>query len=173
MDQSTAAVETNENQAASSQGVETSSSAAPHDDPEARIEALIKENEKLARDRDNYRSATLAMKGKAETQDMDLTDPVQLASYVQNQVEAKLAATRENQAQVDLTNYARDLARKNKELATALANRSGVTNAGQGSGTSEGSESKVGFFSTEQLNEFKKRGWSDEKIKLAEKNMRK
>jgi len=170
MEPTNTAVETNENLAANSQtGVKTTDSHAPENDPEAKIATLIAENERLANDRDNYRKGMLAAKGKIETEDLDLSDPTQLASYVKKQVDEQLNASKYDQSREELTNYAKELARKNKELALALQNRTGMTSTGQGSGAS----SKTSYFSEDQLAEFKKRGWSDEKIKLAETNMRK
>ncbi len=173
MDQAQSGVEANEQVAPAVQSdVENVASRASGEDPEARIAALIAENEKLARDRDNYRSATLALKGKAEVEDLDTSDPTQLAAFIQKQVDERLNETRATQADEDFKTYAKDLARKNKELALALQNKMGMAATGQGSGASSASESKVEYFSQEQLAEFKRRGWDEAKIKRAEERMR-
>lgn len=153
------------------EGVEASRPPAPQDDPEVRIAALIAENEKLTRDRDNYRTATLALKGKTEAEDLDLTDPVQAAAFVQKQIQEGLSQNRASQVEEDLKTYAKKLARDNKELALALANKQGFVSAGQGAGESAASETKREYFSKEQLADLKKRGWSDEKIKALEKKL--
>lgn len=172
MDIENKGVEVNETVAPSAQeGVETTRPPAPQDDPEARIAALIAENDKLTRDRDNYRSATLALKGKTEAEDLDLTDPVQAAAFVQKQIQEGLANTRASQVEEDLKSYAKKLAKDNKELALALANKQGFVSAGQGAGESANSETKREYFSKDQLADLKKRGWSDEKIKSLEKKL--
>lgn len=174
MDQSNQGVEVNEQAAPAAQtGVETQSSRAPEEDPEARIAALIAENAKLASDRDNYRQGLLVAKGKIDAPEMDLTDPTQIAEFIQQQVSQTLSATSAQKAQEDLMSYAKDLARKNKELTLALQNKAGMSASGQGSGSSDHSESQIGYFSKDQVADFKKKGWSDEKIKRAEMNMRK
>lgn len=59
-----------------------------------------------------------------------------------------------------------------KEMAVALKNRQGLSNSGQGSST-EGMEVKDSFFSQEQLNDFKAKGWDDAKIERLKTNLRK
>ena len=173
MDESNQGVEVKEQIApAVQEGVEKAHSPAPENDPEAKIAALIAENEKLTRDRDNYRSATLALKGKTEAEDLDLTDPVQAAAFIQKQIQEGLTTSRADKADEDFKAYAKELARKNKELALALANKQGMVSAGQGSGESEASEAKKPYFSQAQINELKSRGYNDEKIKKLEAKMR-
>lgn len=173
MDRSNQAVEEPGQNAAIVPGVEANGSQAPENDPEVRIAKLLEENAKMASDRDNYKKGLLAMKGKTEQDDLDLTDPVQLSAYIKAQVAEGVNATREAKAQEDLASYAKELARKNKEMALALRNKEGMSGAGQGSGENERSEAQAGYFSKEQVDHFKKLGWSDEKVKKAEQNMRK
>lgn len=143
-------------------GVETTTSPAPSDDPMAKLESLLEENKKLARDRDNYRDGLLAMKGKKEVDELDLTDPIQLQSYIDKKLEEKLLAAKEEQSTAELESFARELARKNKELATAVVNK---TQTPVGGSTGEGGmETKTSYFSPEQVNELKKR-WASQGIK--------
>lgn len=58
-----------------------------------------------------------------------------------------------------------------REMATALHNRQGISSTGQGHST-DGPEVKDSFFTKEQLAELKKRGYSDEKIERLKVNMR-
>lgn len=177
MDESNKPVETTDPNAGAGQGVENNHSPAPESDPEAKINELLKKVEDLTRDRDNYRNATLVLKGKKPAQeeeesDVDLTDPRQMASFVQKQIQDSLKASNATSADEEFKAYAKELARKNKELALALAAKQGMSPASQGAGSSPHSESKSNYFSADQLAEFKRRGYSDEKIKLLEANMR-
>ena len=152
-------------------GVETASSeAAPHDDPETRLKALTEELEKVKRDRDNYRNATLHYKGKKEVEDLDLSDPEQMQAYINKTVEDRLLASRESQAENERNAYIQELARKNKELALALANKNVISSgASSGSGTQEKIQatSPDAYWSAEQIQYLKARGMTDEQIKKA------
>jgi hypothetical protein len=59
-----------------------------------------------------------------------------------------------------------------KELTVALQNRQGLSNAGIGSHT-QGMEVKDNFFSQDQLNALKARGWDDKKIERLKSNLQK
>lgn len=158
MDQENQAVETKVEVAATPQaGVEVNASAAPTDDPEAKLSALLEENDKLRRDRDNYRSATLVMKGKKEADELDLTDPVQLQAYIDKSVNDKLLETREVESSKELIDFAKSLARKNKELATSVANRSQIAPTSTGSGSTGMEVKSNSYWSPEQADTLKKR----------------
>ena len=58
-----------------------------------------------------------------------------------------------------------------KELAVALHNRQGLSATGMGVST-EGQQVPDSFFSKEQLQELKSKGWNDEKIQKLKENMR-
>jgi hypothetical protein len=157
-------------QVATPVGVEASSNTAPVDDPEVRLAALREQLSNVTRDRDNYRAATLAMKGKTEVEELDITDPVQLSAYINKTVEDRLLATRQSQIETDLQKHADELARKNKELTLALANRSSIpAGAGSGSGTQAKMEStdSSAYWSPEQVAALKARGLTDAQIKTA------
>lgn len=184
MDQQNQAVENKTENAAAApqtQGVENNSSVpAPADDPEVKLQELLKENDKLRNERDNYRNATKAVRGKLEEEDFDLTDPVQLHAYINKKVDDKLLENREAQTEKELVEFAKELARKNKELAIAVSNRSQIASVNGGSGAT-GIESKnPGYWSPDQAEELKKRwkkqGIPDERIEKmllkAEENSR-
>lgn len=146
------------------------------DDPEVTFQKLQAELEKTRSERDNYKKGLLARKGKIEAEELDLTDPVQLESYINKTVEDRLLATKEEQASQELKRYTESLARKNKELALALANKNVISGgAGSGSGTSEKmpSTNPDSYWSEEQVKLFKSQGKSDEWIKRAADNARK
>lgn len=183
MDQINQAVETKTENAAAApqtQGVETkpSSAIAPADDPEAKLQALLEENEKLRSERDNYRNATKAVRGKLEEEDFDLTDPVQLHTYINKKVDEKLLESREVESERELVDFAKSLARKNKELSLAVSNRTQIAAVSTGSGSESMETKHPGYWSPEQSEELRKRwraqGISEERIekriKKAEEN---
>lgn len=132
-------------------GVETNASAAaPADDPEVKLKALLEENEKLRRDRDNYRSAALAMKGKKDVEDLDLSDPTQVQAYIEKSIEDRLLRERQAGSENAVTEYAKELARKNKELTLALQSKSAISGLAGGGGGSDHPAPNAKFFSPEQ-----------------------
>ena len=128
-------------------------------------ERLLNEVTKVSKDRDNYRAATLALKGKTGTDTLDPTDPVQLQALIQKTVEERLLAEQGSKTETDWeTNY-KELARKNKELALALSSKSNISNVG--SGSSGGSvDVHVGYYSKEQTAALEKR-WESQNIPKA------
>lgn len=140
-----------------SQGVESSDANAPATDPEARINALLEENAKLLRDRDNYRNATLALKGKKNIEDLDFSDPTQMQAYIEKSIEDRLLREKQAGSQQALSDYAKELARKNKELALALQSKTTVSGVASGGGGSDSPSPKAKFFSPEQETALKQR----------------
>lgn len=152
------------------QEVEKASVSASTDDLESRLKSINEELDKVKRDRDNYRTAALYAKGKREADDLDLTDPVQLESYINKTVEDRLLASKEAQAEQKRASAIDELIRKNKEMALALQNKSSISmGAGGGSGTQEKmpATSPDTYWSEEQVRELKSRGMNDAQIKRA------
>lgn len=158
--------------AATSTGVELAVSNAPEADPESIIAGLKETLAKVERDRDNYRNATLAMKGKKEVEDLDLTDPMQVKVYIDKTVQDRLLETEEMSARKQLEDTALKLAKRNKELQLALNAKNASTSIAGGSSSGGGeaskSDAKSTYWSPDQVAEFKKRGWDDARIKRAE-----
>jgi len=148
-------------------GVKTTSSPAPENDPEVRIKALQEEVSKLTRDRNNYRDATLALKGKKDISEIDMSDAAQVAALIEDKVEEKLLSTRESKAQQERDEYAVELARKVKEMSLALQSKQAATSIGGGAASGAGfnpsSEAKTSYFSPEQVSALHKR-WKGEGI---------
>lgn len=168
MDQQIQAVEnTVETNAAApqTQGVETNSSSAtaPANDPEAQLQAILAENAKLRGERDNYRTVALAAKGKIDSENVDFTDPVQVHAFINKTVEDKLLETKEAQSEKELVEFAKELARKNKELGIAVSNRSQVAAASTGSGATGVEVKNQSYWSPEQAEELRKR-WRAQRI---------
>ncbi len=152
-------------------GVETKPTLAPEEDPEVIIAALLAENKRVTSDRDNYRKATLALKGKTETEDLDLSDPSQLAAYIQRQVDDRMSASSEAVHQKTLESTILQQARDLKEAKLALKNRSAMVPAGMGSGGTP-PEPTSQYFSEAQVADLKKRGFDDVKIKALEARLK-
>lgn len=162
-------------------GVETTASTtAPVDDPEAKLSALLAENERLRQEKDNYKRVALSAKDKIDAEGLDLSDPVQLKAYIDRVTDERLLATREAQSAKELIEFAKDLARKNKELATSVANRSQLVNASTGSGASSTETKSNSYWSPDQSETLRKRwkaqGIPDERVEKmlvkAEENAR-
>jgi len=139
-------------------GVENNSSdKAPADDPEAKLAALMEENAKLTRDRDNYRNAALALKGKTELENLDLSDPTQAAAFIQKTIDERLLQAKQAATEATISSFTKELARENKELKLALGNKTMVNNVASGGAGSEVKDVSTGYFSPEQVSELKAR----------------
>lgn len=152
-------------------GVEQEDSHAPESDPEAEVIALQAKLAKAESDRDNYRSGLLAMKGKKDVDDLDLSDPTQLQAYIEKTVQEKLAHTDTEQARKAFEATAIANAKKVKELQRALNSKNASTSISGGSSSGAGNNSKsevsTSYWSPEQVEALRKRGWDDKKIAQA------
>ena len=150
-------------------GVETQASVAPaskegaveesHEDNLVKmVESLLKENDRLSKDRDNYREGLLKAKGKAtENSDAEPTGSEDIKQIVREEISRQL--------QNDELAKQKDTVIR--ELKVALKNRSQVTTSVSG-GSSDKVSPSNGVLSPDQVAELKKRNpalWTDEKIK--------
>lgn len=136
------------------------------------LAAKDEELKKIQNERDNYKRGLLKHKGKLD--DSDDSDPEDLDTKVSRMVEDKLLASREVQILKEKDEAIKELARKNKELTTALQNRSQIS-SGVSSGSSEDTAMKVpdNILSTDQIRNLKAKGWDDAKIETFKKNLMK
>lgn len=123
-------------------------------------EELVKSLErevKLREERDNYKTGMLKAKGKLAEDDAD--------------DEEEVIVEKKTKDSSELVSVVKELLRRNKELETAVINKSQVSTAGQGAGSE--SSMKVGdnVLSADQIKELKSRGWDDTKIALFKKNL--
>lgn len=168
MDQPTQGVETTQQSApAPATGVETSSARAPEHDPESTILALQERLKKVESERDNYRKATLALKGKGDTEDYDTSDPDQVRALARKEAQELFLEMQQTQVQKEYEAEVARMARENKELKLALSAKSSSTSiaggAGAGAGFSSSSEVKTSYFSPEQVEAMKTR-WRNQGI---------
>jgi hypothetical protein len=173
MDTTTTAVETKVETAATQQVV------ADQTTTEVDYEAILKQkDDELARvrtEKDNYRKGLLKAKGKLPDDYQSDTDDVEedLNAKVSRLVQEQLLTTKEAQIQAEKDSLITNLARKNKELNLALKNRANVTStSAQGSNEDKPEVKNDNFFSADQINSLKAKGWDDKKIELFKKNMK-
>jgi len=172
-----------QSQAASTGAVENTSNNAAVDDAEVRYAKLQQElsdmraeRDREQRDKENYRAGMLAAKGKLPPEDLDLSDPTQLSSFISKTVDDRVNATREKQKEQEIQDLLQTALRENKELKLSMKNRSNSISSGASSGgTGQAPSVEVKtelqrYWSDEQIADFRRKGWSDEKIKKAALN---
>lgn len=133
---------------------------------EAVIGRLLDETKRLELERESYRKAALKAKGKLPDEEPDLD------ALIDQKVTEKLLNTQWAENQSKLESEAKRLARENKELKLAVANRSSTSPTGQVSGTVE-YVAPDKTLSPEQIAHFKNTlKWDDKKIERYKKNLR-
>ncbi len=122
---------------------------------EALAQSLERE-EKLSKERDNYKQGMLKAKGKLkadETEEEEVTETKDTSS--------------------ELISVVKTLLKRNQEMETALVNRSQISTAGQGTGSEAKVEVGDNLLSPDQLKDLKARGWDDTKIARLKANLQK
>jgi len=138
-------------------------------DYEAELKKKDDELVKVREEKENYRKGMLKAKGKLPEED-NLEES--LDEKIDRKVQERLLNTRESQVQAEKDALVTSLAKKNKELTLALKNRAQVTDTSASGSNKDRPEVKVdSFFSKEQLESFKVKGWSDKKIEDLKQNM--
>ena len=142
-------------------------------DYEAQLAAKDTEIAQIRTERENYRKGMLKAKGKLPDEDDTLSNEDEdLDAKIDRKVQERLLSTREAQIQSEKDALVSSLAKKNKELTLALKNRGQIsTTSGQGSNEDRQEVKTDKYFSKEQIASLKAKGWSDEKIETAKKNM--
>ena len=173
MNQDTNAVETKVETAVPQQETVVTPSTTEVD-YEAELKRKDAELAQIRIEKENYRKGMLKAKGKLpEEETLDTSTPEGLDELVDRKVQERLLATKEAQAQADKDEFIAAMARKNKELTLALKNRGQVLNpAGQVSNQEKPEGRSDTFFSNEQLNALKAKGFDDKKIEELKKNMK-
>jgi hypothetical protein len=146
---------------------------------EVDYEAILAEKDaqlaKVQQEKDNYRKGLLKAKGKIpEDYQSDTDEPETMETIIDRKVQEKFLSTKEAQLQAEKDQALRAVLKRNKELETALKNRGQITStSGDGSNQEKPEGKKDNYFSNEQIAYFKNKGWSNEKIEDAKKNMHK
>lgn len=151
-----------EQTAAENAGVKTNESLAPEIDLAAEYEALLKENERINSEKENYKRGILKAKGKLpEEEELDESEDERIDRKVREQI----LSIREIETKQKEQEVIKKLIRQNKELKLTAQNRAQVSSASSGSSGEGKPESKQEYFTSEQLAYFKKRGINPETVK--------
>ncbi len=152
---------------------------APAQSTEVDYEAVLAQKDaelaKVREEKENYRKGMLKAKGKLpEDYQSDADDFEDADSHTRMIVRETMLSTKEAQLQVEKDQALKAVLKRNKELETALKNRNQITStSGEGSNQDKPEGKKDNYFSNDQISYFKSKGWSDEKIEAAKKNMAK
>ena len=128
---------------------------------------------KVNQEKENYRKGLLKAKGKLpEDNQSDADEPEEQETVMRRIVREEMLSTKEAQLQAEKDQALKAVLKRNKELETALKNRTDITSvSGQGSNQEKPEGKKDNFFSNEQLANLKAKGYSDAKIESLKKNM--
>ena len=173
MSTETQTVETKVENAVAQPKTETSTQTAEVD-YEVELQKKDAEIAKVREEKENYRKGMLKAKGKLPDEDDNSSNEDEdLDSKIDRKVQERLLATREATILSEKEALVSSLAKKNKELSLALKNRGQIsTSSGQGSNEDRPEVKTDDYFSADQVNALKAKGWSDEKIATAKKNMK-
>ena len=154
--------------APSGEAVETTTeNAATVDEWAAKYAELFEENERLARDRDNYKKGMLSAKKGG-------VDGAEIDRLVEEKVSSKLQELEITKHREEEKAFVQKLMRENKELKLAVQNKPADTPAGSSASSERDEASVAPKFSKEQMAYLKeKRGFTDKDIETLWKNYQK
>lgn len=144
-------------------------------DYEAELTKVNAELVKTREEKENYRKGLLKAKGKLPGDtDLDDSDPEELETLVDRKVNERFLSTKEAQLQAAKDAIIEGQSRRLKELEVALKNRGQITSTSAAGSNQDKPEVKTdSYFSPEQIQSLKAKGWDDKKIEEAKKNMQK
>lgn len=124
-------------------------------------------------EKDNYKKGLLKAKGKLPDEDYsDDNTHEDMETIIDRKVQEKFLSTREAQLQAEKDNALKALLKRTKELELALRNRGQITStSAQGSNQDKPEVKTDNYFSNEQINALKAKGYDDKKIEQIKKNM--
>lgn len=123
-------------------------------------------------ERENYRKAYLKNGGKKPVESSGDEEDETMDTIIDRKVQEKFLSTQEAQIQAKKDATISALAKRNKELEIALKNRGQITSTSAQGSNQEKPEGKTdSYFSNDQVQALKAKGWSDKKIEEAKKNM--
>lgn len=130
---------------------------------------------KVRAEKDNYRKGLLKEKGKLpEDYRSDTDEPETTESMTRRIVNETLLSTKEAQLQAEKDEALKAVLKRNKELETALKNRGQITSqTGEGSNQEKPEGKKDNYFSNEQIQALRAKGYDDKKIEILKANMTK
>ena len=142
-------------------------------------EAILAEKDaeiaKVQAEKDNYRKGLLKAKGKLPEDYQSDTDELEtMENQIDRKVREILLSTKEAQLQAEKDQALKAVLKRNKELETALKNRVQVTSqTGEGSNQDKPEGKKDNYFSNEQIQALRAKGYDDKKIETLKINMQK
>ncbi len=160
-------------------GVETNVENAPVQQEVVDYEAILAQKDaelaKVRDEKENYRKGLLKAKGKLPGDyQADTDEPEDAESMTRRIVNETLLTSKEAQLQSDKDQALRAVLKRNKELETALKNRSQITStSGEGSNQEKPEGKRDNYFSNDQISALRAKGYDDAKIETLKKNMAK
>ena len=145
---------------------------------EVDYEAVLKQKDdelaQVKRDKENYRKGMLKAKGKLPDDSLDNEESEDAESMTRRIVQETLLSTKEAQLQAEKDIALKAVLKRNKELEIALKNRGQITSTSAQGSNQERTEIKTdNYFSPEQLQALRAKGYDDKKIEELKKNMSK
>lgn len=143
---------------------------------EVDYEAVLKQKDEelaqISKEKENYKRGLLKAKGKLPDESSGDDDVENSENVMRRIVREEMLSTKEAQLQAEKDNALKAVLKRNKELEVALKNRGQITVTSAGGSNEDKPEVKTDtYFSQEQIRSLKAKGWSDEKIATAKKNM--
>jgi len=175
MNNETPAVEIKKDESAATQPESVVTPTTTEVDYEAILAEKDAELAKIKVEKENYRKGMLIAKGKLPEEnylDNDSTETQE--DMVRRVTREELLATKEAQLLAEKEAAIKAQSKRIKELEVALKNRGQISiSSGTGSNQEKPEGKKDNYFSNEQINALKARGYDDKKIELLKKNMTK
>lgn len=144
-------------------------------DYEAELAKKDAEIAQIAKEKENYRKGMLKAKGKLppeEQSDADSSESVE--AIIDRKVQEKFLSTKEAQALTERDDLIKKTLKRNKELEIALKNRGQITSPSAQGSNQEKPEGKTdNYFSNDQIQALRAKGYDDKKIEQLKKNMTK
>ena len=137
---------------------------------EARIEALEKEKAQAIVEMSNWKLAALKAKGKIKKEDPDSEDGEEGQPDVRAIIQEELSKTRIGQIDAEKDVLLKRLAKENKELKLAQASKTTIVTA-TGASDEGGAKVQDHLVTPQQIEAFKKMGWTDKDIERYKKNL--
>ncbi len=129
---------------------------------------------KLSAERNNYKKGMLKAKGKLDKDGNPIEEPKEdIDEMVSRLVEEKMLDTQWITAQKEKDDIIKKALARNKELETAIKNRSQISTADAGTGSTTTFTVKDSVLTDEKLAKLKAMGWDEKKIELYKKNLMK
>lgn len=126
---------------------------------------------KLSTERENYKRGMLKAKGKIKD-DTSTDDEEDIDTKVSRLVKEQLIDSQYAIAQAEKDELIKKALARNKELETALKNRTQIASTENGASSESKMSVKDNTLSADKIAKFKAMGWDDKKIELYKKNLK-